>query len=317
MPATPQASRIASWLLQRCLGPASGRRRLARQLRKYLLRSWAPAFQAEYFGARLLFPGQHDLAILSNDLPLFNTPLRRLAQAVRNHETTLRLLDIGANIGDGLPLVDPQPTDQFWLVEGSSEFLPYLRANSATSPNVTIIPSYLGDQHSVAQGAEVVIAGNAHILAGAAGELVFETLDRLFPGSSPTLPNLLKIDVEGHEARIFAGGADLLRRVQPPVFMEWYPSLLLREGENELASLDRLLAAGYTDAVIYDNLGFLVGTFALAERAHLQQFAHYAQMRDLFYFDLAVFAPKHSRLREDFCASETAFYADWLRGRSG
>lgn len=313
MPVFPKASRFSSWLLKRCLGPASFRRRSARFFRGKFLRFWNAPFQAQYFGENLLFPGQHDLPILTNDLPLFNTPLRRLAQSVRASEGALRLLDIGANIGDGLALVEPRTIDQFWLIEGSAEFLPYLRQNSARHGNASVIPSYLGEQYSVSRGAEVVIAGNAHIRAEAEGEIVFETLDRLFPETAAQRPNLLKIDVEGHEARIFAGGVELLRSVQPVVFMEWHPKLLLGDNADVFASLKQLIAAGYNDAVIYDNHGFLLGDLVLGDKPRLEQLARYAQLRDLFYFDLAVFAPKHASLRENFRASEAAFYAARLR----
>jgi len=291
------------------MGLPTPRRRVARFARKSLLRFWSPPVRADYFGQAMLFPGQHDLPLLANDLPLFNTPLRRLADAVRSRDGQLRLLDIGANIGDGLPLVDPRPGDKFWLVEGSSEFLPYLRENIISFPDVTVIPSYVGEEFEVSRGREVVTDGNAHILEGAGGEIVYETVDRLFSDPHLPAPNLLKIDVEGHEARVFSGALVLLRRVHPVVFMEWYPELLLREGFGVLASLDLLLSAGYSHAIVYDNHGYFLEECALGERSRLEQLARYAGMKERFYYDLVVFAPRHADLQGDFVSSEAAFFA--------
>ncbi|HZZ17813.1 MAG TPA: FkbM family methyltransferase [Opitutaceae bacterium] len=257
----------------------------------------------------MLFPGQHDLPLLANDLPLFNTPLRRLATAVRSRDGQLRLLDIGANIGDGMPLVDPRATDEFWLVEGSSEFLPYLRRNVSGYRNVTVVPTYVGEEFQVSRGSEVVTDGNAHIKEGGRGEIIYETVDRIFQDPSSHVPNLFKIDVEGHEARVFAGSRGLLGRVQPVVFMEWYPSLLQREGFGVLASLDMLREAGYARAVVYDNHGYLLEECGLDERERLEHLARYAGMRERFYFDLVVFAPRHESLRTGFVAAEEAFFA--------
>ena len=307
----PIASSFASWLVRKCVGPPCLRRLFARHARRFFFRVHPCAWEADYFGQRLLFSADHDLVELTNDLPLFNTPLRRLAQTLRATDGQLRLLDIGANIGEGIALVDPQAGDQFWLVEGSEAFLPFLRANVAMYPNVAIFSTYVADHASTARGAEVIVAGNAHIDASREGALSFETLDRLFPPGRAEKPNLLKIDIEGHEPKALSGGRHLLADVQPVVFLEWHPKLLRQEGFGVFASLDPLMAAGYDVALVYDNHGLLLGEFRLEERRHLEQLAQYAELRDLFYFDLAVFAPIHRTTFEAFRAKESAFYARW------
>jgi hypothetical protein len=195
--------------------------------------------------------------------------------------------------------------------------LPFLRQNIPEGAHVSVIPCYLSEEHRVSHGAEVVTAGNAHLLSGSGGDILFETLDRLFPARESGSPNLLKIDVEGYEARVFAGGGALLRRDRPAIFMEWHPLLLLREGFEALAPLDLLIASGFTDTIVYDNHGFLVGNFPLNCRNRLEQLARYARLRERFYFDLAVFSPSHAGLHENFLASEIAFYESWLRSGSG
>jgi FkbM family methyltransferase len=309
-PTVPNArdSRLAGWLLRRCLGAPSGRRRFLRFVRSRLLRFWHPPFRADYYGHRLLFPGRHDLAVLTNDLPLFNTPLRRLAQALRLADGALRMLDIGANIGEVVPLVEPRPGDRFWLVEGSAEFLPYLRLNVAGRPDVEVISTYLGESPSIVRGSEVVVAGNARLETDLEGEIAFETLDRLFPDGASAGPNLLKIDVEGHEPFVLRGGVAMLRRFRPVVFIEWYPRLLADLSLDDLSPLEILRSAGYSDSMIYDNHGRLMEGVGLGDVGRLRSLADYSRTRELFYFDLAVFAPEHADVRAVFAGSEAAFY---------
>ncbi|HEY1764240.1 MAG TPA: FkbM family methyltransferase [Opitutaceae bacterium] len=299
---------MAGWFLKRCLGVPSVRRRAFRFIRKHLLRHWGAPFRARYYGHDLLFPGRHDLIVLTNDLPLFNTPLRRLAQAVREEDRGLRMLDIGANIGEGVPLADPRAGDRFWLVEGSNEFLPFLKINVAGRTDVEVFPIYLSESAGVTRGSEVVVAGNARLAADLDGEIRFETLDRIFPESEGIGPNLLKIDVEGHEPRIFRGGLSMLKRFRPVIFMEWYPRLLAEFSQDDLSPLKILQSAGYSEAVVYDNHGFLIEMLALDDEARLRELAARSRTRERFYFDLAVFGPEQSRLREAFVKSEADFY---------
>lgn len=121
-------------------------------------------------------------------------------------------------------------------------------------------------------------------------------------------PNLLKIDVEGHEPRIFRGGLSMLGRFRPVVFMEWYPRLLSELSLGDLSPLEILRSAGYSEAIVYDNHGFLMERVSLGDRARLGELAASSRRRELFYFDLAVFAPEQSRLRDSFMKAEAAFY---------
>jgi hypothetical protein len=93
------------------------------------------------------------------------------------------------------------------------------------------------------------------------------------------------------------------------VFMEWYPTLLQREGFGVLASLDILREAGYEHAIVYDNHGYLLEECGLQERGRLERLARYAGLRERFYFDLVVFSPKDEALRREFLASEAAFFS--------
>lgn len=312
-PGTP--SRLDSWLLEKCLGPRRRTRKLARWLRRKTLKNRNPDVTAEYFGERLVFPAKHDLVLLSNDLAHYNLPLRRLAQAIRARENTLRLLDIGANIGDGVPLVGYRPTDKYWLVEGSQTYLPYLRENTRKWSNVTVAETYLGETAKTIRGSEVVQDATAHIEVNGEAVIRFSTLDQIAAQLNVD-PNLLKIDVEGHEPAVFTGGKTLISSTQPLIHMEWHPKMLLQEGFTVLQPLQILASLNYTRLIVYDNVGHLILEASLGDSPLLERLAEYARLRDLYYYDVVVSTPAHEALIQQFLQNERGFYKTAPSGKT-
>lgn len=70
-------------------------------------------------------------------------------------------------------------------------------------------------------------------------------LDTYVASRSITHVELIKLDVDGHECRVLAGAADILRRFRPIIVLEIAPYVLREHGSSvdELTSL--LAAAGY------------------------------------------------------------------------
>jgi FkbM family methyltransferase len=58
-------------------------------------------------------------------------------------------------------------------------------------------------------------------------------------------PDVVKIDVEGHEARVLAGARDLLSSVRPLLFLELHLDLLERHGERPGKVVEVLRGHGY------------------------------------------------------------------------
>ncbi len=88
--------------------------------------------------------------------------------------------------------------------------------------NVTIVRQALSDHVGMAAFDRGPHAGAGHLSTTTGGDLMVEltTLDRfaLQPGHSP--PNLLKIDAEGAESKVLAGGLGVLAERAPHVLVE-------------------------------------------------------------------------------------------------
>ena len=89
--------------------------------------------------------------------------------------------------------------------------------------------------------------GDHHI--GDAGERVAATtLDTIVPPGART--SLIKIDVQGAELRVLAGGRKLVARDRPALFVEIDPGGLARFGAGVDALLGALAAAGYAPHIL-------------------------------------------------------------------
>lgn len=89
--------------------------------------------------------------------------------------------------------------------------------------------------------------GTGHIAgAGEAGEEVaLTTLDTFVAEQGVMRLDALKLDVEGAECRVLAGGRETLRRFRPTMLVELNPRCLDRAGSSETALLGALSDLGY------------------------------------------------------------------------
>ncbi len=291
-------------------------RKIMRLLRRIYLRLFNPPTSGTYFGKKIIFPARHDLVYLTNDLPLYNTQLRRLAAHVRQRDGYLGFLDIGANIGDGIILVGCEEGDMFWAVEGSSSYLPYLEENLGNYSNLILIKKYLSDKAMVTKGGEVTENSTARIDLSKYGNVVFDTLDNIFTDGviEGPQPNLLKIDIEGHEPKVLNGGCGFIKQHSPVIFMEWFPSLLKLEGGDAIDLLSLLVNYGYVGMIVYDNVGCLYGKVDLQDAKRINEMALYAELKGPhYYFDLILFTPKHPGIGGNFYESEVTFFLDYIK----
>jgi FkbM family methyltransferase len=148
--------------------------------------------------------------------------------------------DIGANVGlysilfarnsKRVYSFEPLPRNVSWLERT-------LAANGLQ--NVTLVPAAVSDEvgmQQFRQGANCAIgsiAENGTIL------ILSVTLDAIVQKTGHS-PDLLKIDVEGHELKVLKGGANTLRRRKPHILLSTHGA------EVEKECLDYLKELGYT-----------------------------------------------------------------------
>lgn len=293
------------------------RRRGFRLLRKLLLKAGNPTVRIEYFGRALEVPFNSDLAIHTADHPTYNSNLKRLCRFVRGEHGALRLVDVGANIGDGAVLADPGPKDALLLVEGFPAFVAILKRNLTHQPQVELAECYLSDRPADIQVAEVESNATNRLVVGNGRTVQMQTLDAVIEGHPRLRPvGLLKVDVDGFDGRVLAGGRATLKSDQPVILFEFHPSLWRKANERFDTVLPMLRELGYGPVVVYDNQGVLLMRAHLSDQALIHSLTRYARTRDYFYFDLAVFSESAAASAERFLASEEVFFDQLPDGES-
>lgn len=296
-------------IYQHCLEGGPLRRRIFRGLRKLLLRFGNPAVRIDYFGRSIEVPFNSDLAIHTAEFETYNSNLRRLSRFVRAEQGALRMVDVGANVGDGAVLAEPRDGDALLLVEGFPAFLELLKRNLRGIPGTQLAECYLSDQASDITVSEVAAQATNRLVVGSGRTVKMETLDAVIQRHPELRPvGLVKVDVDGFDGRVLAGGRTLLRQDQPVVFFEFHPSLWRKANESFDRVLPMLRELGYGPVVVYDNQGVLLLRAHLSDESLIHSLTRYARLRRFFYFDLAVFPEAQADAAGRFLASEASYF---------
>jgi FkbM family methyltransferase len=154
--------------------------------------------------------------------------------------------DVGANIGY-LALLFARavgPTGKVYSFEPGRRVLPDLRRTVAREPQlIEILELAASDQDGEARFHEDSDSTDRSTLASAGPDgYVVKTarLDTVWRERGLRMPDVLKIDVEGHEAAVLRGSAELIRQTRPLILFE---SLDTRLRDENIAAIREIAGA--------------------------------------------------------------------------
>jgi FkbM family methyltransferase len=176
------------------------------------------------------------------------------------------LVDVGSNVGTTLlQFKFAKPLARVLCVEGSPRFLPALRATIAANgwTDVEVVEKLLG-----AEPGEAVLhsnTGTGSIVSRQYGPHIpvrddrvqLTTLDQVLAGR-PT-PALIKSDTDGFEFDVLLGGNETLARLRPPLYFEFFPSLVEKSGRDPGDLPVYLRQLGYDCFQLLTSRGAVIG----------------------------------------------------------
>jgi FkbM family methyltransferase len=288
---------------------ARGRKKMLRRARRFLLKFADPDVIASVDGFAFQTPFSSSILLTHYEIPFYDSVLPRLARAVHAARGNLVMIDVGANVGAVTRLVSRETEGRFLCIEANPRFKASLNHNLAQIPQSRARFVALTDEARSLNVRHNYAEGNSCIEPAAGGELLeFITLDEaLATEPDYRAPNLVKIDTEGFELKILHGATRMLTELRPPLFFEFFPEFIRREGGEPDGLFELLARHGYDFFLFYDGAGNLLTPVDGSRTEQLLALRRYCELRRSF-FDVAAFHSADAALSREFFAAEVAFF---------
>jgi FkbM family methyltransferase len=213
---------------------------------------------ADIYGFPLRMRIDHRLPEILAYVPAFNQPLGILAETLTGQGRQISVIDVGANIGDTVALIEQWSRSQadYLCVEPDQEFFELCTRNLRSFPRARVVREFIGDLENA--GATLV----EHLPGTAATRIVSSGGERMVPLDSLARSfvarhglDLIKVDTDGFDFAVLRSAAGLLDRYHPAVYFEWFPDLWLKAGEDPAAVFGFLASHGYQNLAFFTNQG--------------------------------------------------------------
>ena len=267
-----------------------------------------PDIKYNVAGVKIHLPFSHDLPINKKIFPSYDENIGRVASLVKEKYSDLKMIDLGANVGDTAVMVKSAVDVPILCIEGEEKFVSLLRENTKNFQNVFVEKSFVGDEDFV-RGNYVYSKGSGRIVErGNQSGVYFKTLEQIvsvYPGFKKS--KLLKIDTDGFDCRIIKKEINLLSKMKPVIFFEYDPYL----NKDDINVFDSLKDAGYTKVVIYENTGDYLLSTELSNKDLIEDIHYYFSGRKTErYCDIVVFHSEDGVLADKLKEKEIQYFSD-------
>jgi FkbM family methyltransferase len=225
----------------------------------YSSKKYSGAVSTTIHGYKVKVNNGNSYALYARLFPNYNNPLLQLVDSVFElYKRKLSIIDIGSAIGDtNLFLIKnlPNKIQEFYCVEGDSDFFEYLLENKKHFPPTHMFNVVLSDS----DGSTVNGLVKTHLgTASAIGTEKIKTvsLDTLLFDSLKDKIDIIKIDVDGFDGKVLRGSQKLISHYKPFVIFEWHPIMVKNTNNDFYEAFDILSALGYHTYLWYNKYGF-------------------------------------------------------------
>lgn len=262
--------------------------RILLQLIQKIVRYYDPLITYQIGGQFLQLPISHALPIVRQKYPDYSQNLARLASCVQAKYPDLKVIDIGANIGDSVFIIRDQVSCPILCIEGDPAFFKILQNNIKGCKNVVSKQVFIGDDDTTSDKKLVIVSGTAHFINSNNTKTEFKKLSSILKNESQfEQSKLLKIDTDGFDLAIIRGSADFIQAVKPVLFFEYDPFFFKNQQEDGISIFSLLQSWGYCSVAIYDNFGRYLISLPLTETNQIIDLHGYLFNRTgHYYYDI-------------------------------
>ena len=280
-------------------------------LRKCLIQREDSRINLEIENREITLNLSHCFPLYRKMYPLYDTAIRRLASMVRVKKGNLKMIDVGANIGDTLLMVQPEKNDVVLCIEGNRFYYDLFSINVARwnlESKIIIENVFLGEKKEKLQGKVLANQGTGKIEIKENGEdITIVTLDEIISKHEFSECNLLKVDTDGFDYSVIRGSKDLLEKSHPMIFFEFDPNMLIANNENPYSIFEFLKNLNYERFFLYNNYGLPMGTANLNDRNVFEQIVGKIDGSSIGYYDILACHDEENELFVNFIKNEELF----------
>lgn len=256
----------------------------------------------------IYIPLSHNLPNLLSEEPNYDRAVPRLCCFLSEECGYLCVIDVGANVGDTVNMIDQLVRGGAYLcIEPSRRFFELLKRNTNQIATIKLENCALGDLYSSGYSHLNESGGTARLMSGENNSDHTLTLDELLRDRHREFvhANLLKVDTDGYDFKVLRGARHLLRQAKPVLFFELSPDHLMHVGkENPMAIFDDLKDLSYSHLLFYDNEGFPVAPVRVAMDEVISGLIKYVHRRAFSYLDVLAFHADQESLFKKFLRCE-------------
>lgn len=265
-------------------------------LRRLFIKLSNPNVNFFFYDANITIPLSHDLPLNKTAFPQYSDNLGQIARLLSKDNLSLKVIDIGANVGDTVCIIKYYSTASILCIEGNNNFIGLLEKNTSQFKDVSIYKAFAGE-HKTDKLKLNTELGTANIsIDGYDGESIeLQTLDEiLIKVPDFANANLLKIDTDGFDNTIIRSAKEFITNSHPVIFFEYDPYFLGRINEDGISIFDFLEERDYIEMILYDNWGNFYGKVNVSDKNAIREFHEIAKRKQgVEYFDICIYTIKH------------------------
>ena len=207
----------------------------------------------------LILPYYHALPVYQKRFKLYDKALGHIANFLYSKNGKFYAIDIGANIGDSAALINNKYTIPTLCIEGSEEYLPYLRQNQERlGSHITIVDKFIGFDNlktkKLNQKGTLTLSNSTHEFKSS-----INTLNHILDAHPKHKKSkLIKLDTDGYDFSILLNNLNFIKICQPILFFEYTLHYHSESERESLLVIQHLSNIGYTYFAVYDNFGHLM-----------------------------------------------------------
>jgi FkbM family methyltransferase len=203
----------------------------------------------------------------------------------------VKVLDVGANVGDSTLQILHAADSRFLCIEADPYYLEYLYLNVGGRPDVEIVEALLTPDVRTMATTAVRRGGTTRFTDGDGGDALASITPADLRAQHPDFADLrlIKSDTDGYDVVLVPAIAATWADTRPVLFFEYDHHLSRTAGNDPLEVWPRLASLGYRDVAVWNQGGEVLGRTTVDEvSARTAPLDQRIGLRSHPYWDVAV-----------------------------